>query len=238
MMAGHSKFKNIMHRKGAQDAKRGKAFARTVRNITIAARSNPDPNTNAALRTAISVAKTLNMPKDNIEKAIMSATLKESQDLESVIYEGYGPGGVALMIEAVTDNKNRTVSMVRSTLSKYGGTLGETGSVRFLFDRLGLITYQKPTIEDFETFFDTACRQGAYDCSMEEHTIEVLSLPGDFHSLLTSLEETFGSPQQASLTWIAKTQLPALDEKQSQQLEKIFEKLEENNDIQNICVNL
>ena len=149
-MAGHSKFKNIMHRKGAQDARRAKKFARLIKELQVAARSSTDPESNPRLRTALSACKSANMPKDNIQRVLNKANSGEQDNLEDIRYEGYGPGGVAIIVEALTDNRNRTASEVRSSFTKYNGNLGESGSVSYLFKNLGLIIYEKN--EKFDSF--------------------------------------------------------------------------------------
>ena len=160
-MAGHSQFKNIMHRKGAQDKKRAKIFTRLIRELTVAAKASADPDSNPRLRTAIAAARAANMPKDNIDRVLKKATGGgEETNYEEIRYEGYGPGGVAIIIDALTDNRNRTASEVRAAFSKYGGNLGETNSVGFMFDRIGLISYPKDLVSS-EAAFEAAVESGA-----------------------------------------------------------------------------
>ena len=160
-MAGHSKFKNIMHRKGAQDARRAKKFARLIKELQVAARSSTDPESNPRLRTALSACKSANMPKDNIQRVLNKANSGEQDNLEDIRYEGYGPGGAAIIVEALTDNRNRTASEVRSSFTKYNGNLGESGSVSYLFKNLGLIIYEKNEKFDVEEILDFAIENGA-----------------------------------------------------------------------------
>ena len=166
-MAGHSKFKNIMHRKGAQDAKRAKKFTRLIKELAVAARGGTDPDSNPRLRTALSACRAANMPKDNIERILKKAEGGDGDNYDEIRYEGYGPGGVALIVEALTDNRNRTASEVRATFSKFGGNLGETGSVSFMFDRVGQITYPADTA-DADTMFEAALEAGADNAESDD----------------------------------------------------------------------
>ena len=159
-MAGHSKFKNIMHRKGAQDKKRAKVFTRLIKELAVAARGGVDPDSNPRLRTALSAARAANMPKDNIERVLKKAQGNDAETYDEIRYEGYGPGGVALIVEALTDNRNRTASEVRATFNKFGGNLGETGSVNFMFDRVGQIIYPQDAA-DPDSMFEEALEAGA-----------------------------------------------------------------------------
>ena len=195
-MAGHSQFKNIMYRKGAQDAKRAKAFTKLIRELTTAARTGlPDPNANPRLRAALIAARTANMSKDTIERAIKrGAGGEDSANYEEVRYEGYGPGGVAIIVEALTDNRNRTVSDLRTTFSKHGGALGETNSVSFLFERKGMVRYPAKAASA-EAMFDAALEAGAENVESDGESHEATSAPEDFARLRDQLEAKFGAPQ-------------------------------------------
>jgi YebC/PmpR family DNA-binding regulatory protein len=167
-MAGHSKFKNIMHRKGAQDKKRAKVFGRLIKELTVAARSSTDPDSNPRLRSALSAARAANMPKDNIERVLKRAEGGEGENYDEIRYEGYGPGGTALIVDAMTDNRNRTASEVRAAFNKFGGSLGETGSVSFMFDRVGQIIYPAD-VTDADTMFEAVLEAGAENVESDEN---------------------------------------------------------------------
>ena len=167
-MAGHSKFKNIMHRKGAQDKKRAKIFGRLIKELTVAARSSTDPDSNPRLRTALSAARAANMPKDNIERVLKRAEGGEGENYDEIRYEGYGPGGTALIVDAMTDNRNRTASEVRAAFNKFGGSLGETGSVSFMFDRVGQIIYPADAV-DADTMFEAVLEAGADNVESDDN---------------------------------------------------------------------
>ncbi len=231
-MAGHSQFKNIMHRKGAQDAKRGKMFTKIGREIIAACKGGaPDPATNPRLRSAIQWAREENMPRDKIEQAIKRA----SDNFEPVRYEAYGPGGTALIVQALTDNRNRTASDVRAAFSKLGGALGETGSVSFMFDFVGRITYPF-SIATEDRMFEAALEAGADNCETgpEEHS--VICAADAFGAVRDSLEAIFGHPTSAKLTWIPKTSAP-LDEEQARALLKLIDTLEDHDDVQEVFSN-
>jgi YebC/PmpR family DNA-binding regulatory protein len=176
-MAGHSKFKNIMHRKGAQDKKRAKVFGRLIKELTVAARSSTDPDSNPRLRSALSAARAANMPKDNIERVLKRAEGGEGENYDEIRYEGYGPGGTALIVDAMTDNRNRTASEVRAAFNKFGGSLGETGSVSFMFDRVGQIIYPAD-VTDADTMFEAVLEAGAENVESDENGHEVTCAPG------------------------------------------------------------
>ena len=186
-MAGHSKFKNIMHRKGAQDARRAKKFARLTKELQVAVRGGTDPSSNPRLRSALSACRAVNMPKDNIERVIKKAEDGESSNLEEIRYEGYAPGGVALIVDALTDNRNRTAAEVRSSFAKYGGNLGETGSVSFMFNNVGQIVYQKNVKSDDE-IFDIAIEVGATDVKSDDTNYEIITLVNEFNNVREKLE--------------------------------------------------
>ena len=235
-MAGHSQFKNIMHRKGRQDAKRAKVFTKLAREITTAAKlGNEDPAFNPRLRAAILAARAQNMPKDNIDRAIKKASGDDEANYEEVRYEGYGPGGVAVIVEALTDNRNRTASEVRSAFSKHGGNLGETGSVNFMFDRVGLISYpaDKASAEDM---FEAALEAGASDVSSDANGHEVICDPDDFSDVRDALAERFGDPDTARLDWKPLNSI-AVDEDTAGTLLKLIDILDDNDDVQQVAAN-
>ncbi|MFV0432138.1 MAG: YebC/PmpR family DNA-binding transcriptional regulator [Alphaproteobacteria bacterium] len=236
-MAGHSKFKNIMHRKGAQDAKRAKIFTKHQREITVAVKeSGPEPDMNPRLRSAIIAAKGDNMPKDNIERAIKKAAGGGDGEIYTEIrYEGYAPGGVAVIVDVLTDNKNRSASEVRSAFSKAGGNLGETGSVGFMFERVGAITYPLEVAEH-DAMFEAGLEAGAMDvASDEEH--EITCSPEDFASVRDALIEEFGDPKSAHLDWQAVTTTDA-DEELAPKVMRLIEALEDNDDVQRVSTNM
>ncbi len=236
-MAGHSQFKNIMHRKGAQDAKRAKQFARLSREIEVAARLGaPDPDQNPRLRSAISAARAGNMPKDRIERAINKASGPgDGAILEEVRYEGFGPGGVAIIVEALTDNRNRTAAEVRSTFGKLGGNMGETGSVGFMFDHVGQLLYPAETASA-DDMFEAALEAGAGDVVTDASGHEITTAPEDFHKVSAALEARFGVPREAALTWKPQTTV-AIDEDAAPTLIKLLGTLEDCDDVQSVCAN-
>ncbi len=236
-MAGHSQFKNIMHRKGAQDKKRAKQFARLTREIVVAAKSGlPDPDKNPSLRGAIQTARAANMPKDNIERAIKRAAGGEDDtNYEEIRYEGYGPGGVAVIVEALTDNRNRTASEVRSAFSKHGGSLGETNSVSFMFDRMGVITYPL-TVGSPEDVFEAGVEAGASNVESGEEQHEVTCDPDDFSTVRDALTERYGDPSGAELTWRPQNTV-AIDEDRAQTMLKFLDTLDESDDVQRVAAN-
>jgi YebC/PmpR family DNA-binding regulatory protein len=236
-MAGHSQFKNIMHRKGAQDAKRARHFAKLIREITVSARSGlPDPAANPRLRGALSDARVANMPRDTIERAIKKAAgAAGSDDYIEVRYEGYGPAGVAVIVEALTDNRNRTASDVRSAFAKHGGALGETNSVAFLFNRLGAIRYSAATA-DADTMLEAAIEAGASDADSTAEGHEITCAPDDFFAVRDALEARFGPAEQARLDWRPTMQV-TLDEDRAGALLKLLDVLEDHDDVQNVYAN-
>lgn len=236
-MSGHSKWSTIKRKKAAVDAKRGKIFTKLIKEITIATREGgSDPNGNPRLRLAIDNAKSANMPMDNIERAIKKASGElEGVSYSELNYEGYGPSGVALFIECVTDNKNRTVAEVRHLLSKYGGSLGETGSVAWMFDRKGVITFpaQGKTEDDiFEIIMET----GADDLTLEDDYFEVTTSIENFEPTRKALVEAGLAIENASLQWIAKNTVEISGEA-AEKLEKLIDALEDNDDVQNVFTN-
>ena len=237
-MAGHSKFKNIMHRKGAQDKKRAKIFSRLGREITVSVRSGgPDQESNIRLRSAILSAKSLNMPKDNIQRAIKKGEGNDpDSNFEEVRYEGYGPSGVAVIVEAMTNNKNRTAAEIRSTFSKFGGNLGETGSVSFMFNNVGQIVYQKGIKNDDE-IFEIAIDVGADDVSSDERNHEIITSVNDFNNVRDKLEDLLGTPQQAEIIWQPENYVQVNDEKRAISILKLLDTLDNCEDVQGVFGN-
>lgn len=211
-MSGHSQFKNIMYRKGAQDAKKAKIFAKLARDITIAAKSGlPEPDKNPRLRLAIQAARAESMPKDNIERAIAKAsTDKGGDDFVSARYEGFGPGKVAIIVEALTDNKNRTAGNVRTVFGKRGGVMGESGSVAFNFERIGFIQYPLAAA-DADKMFEAALEAGANDVVSDEENHEIETVPDDLSTVTEALEKQFGTPSASRLDWKAMVKTPIND---------------------------
>jgi YebC/PmpR family DNA-binding regulatory protein len=235
-MAGHSQFKNIMHRKGRQDATRAKLFTRLQREIQVASKAGlPDPNANPRLRAAIQAAKAANMPKDNIDRAIKRGQGGDAESYDEVRYEGYGPGGVAVIVEALTDNRNRTASAVRSTFGKHGGSLGETNSVSFQFNRVGSIRYPA-AVASADDMLEAAIEAGADDVDSSEEGHEILCVADELAAVQEALEARFGAPEQASLTWKPQATVPVDDEK-AESLFKMLEALDENDDVQRVIAN-
>lgn len=235
-MAGHSQFKNIMYRKGAQDAKRSKIFSKLSREITVAAKSGlPDPDKNSRLRAAILAARAQNMPKDNIERAIQKAQGADSDSYEEVRYEGYGPGGVAIIVEALTDNRNRTASDVRAAFSRHGGSLGESGSVSYLFDRVGSIRYPADAA-DADAMLEAAIEAGAEDCQSGPEGHEVTCAGESLTSVREALEARFGPAESAGLVWKPQTLVP-VDEAGADSLFRLLDVLDDNDDVQQVYAN-
>ncbi|MCR9212145.1 MAG: YebC/PmpR family DNA-binding transcriptional regulator [Proteobacteria bacterium] len=237
-MAGHSQFKNIMHRKGAQDKKRAKIFAKHIRELTVAAKSGlPDPSMNPRLRTAIAAARSDNMPKDNIDRAIKRASGEGEGDVyEEIRYEGYGPGGIALIVEALTDNKNRTAAEVRSAFSKAGGALGETGSVSFMFDHVGQIIFDASGI-DGDELFEVALEAGAENVESDDQIHEITCTMEDFNEVRDAMEEKFGAPQEAGIVWKPQNTIPVETEEKANSVFKLVDVLEDNDDVQKVSAN-
>ncbi len=236
LMAGHSQFKNIMHRKGAQDAKRAKMFTKILREVMVAAKLGSDPEFNPRLRTAIYAARVANLPKDRITSAINKASNPaEGENFEEIRYEGYGTAGVALIVEALTDNRNRTASEVRASFTKYGGNLGESGSVNFMFTRVGSIIY--PAVAgSAEAFFEATVESGANDCVSDEYQHEVYCDPDNLNSVRDFFEAKFEAPESANLTWKANT-LQMLSVEDGEKLLKMLDALEDCDDVQNVIGN-
>ena len=236
-MAGHSKWSNIKHRKAGQDAKRAKVFTKIIRELTVAARDGGgNPEDNPSLRSVIEKAKSAQMPKDTMERAInRGAGGDEGEQLISLTYEGYGPGGTALIVDAMTDNRNRTASEVRAAFNKFGGSLGETGSVSFMFDRVGQIIYPAD-VADVESMFETVLEAGADNVESDDNGHEVLCEPEDFNAVREALEAAFGPPEESGLTWKAQN-LITLDEAHASTLLKLLDALDDNDDVQNVASN-
>ncbi len=235
-MAGHSQFKNIMHRKGRQDAARSKLFGKLAREITVAAKMGlPDPAMNARLRAAIIAARAENMPKDNIERAIKKASGSDGDNFESVRYEGYGPGGVAIIVETLTDNRTRTVSEVRSFFTKSGGSLGETNSVSFMFNHIGLIEYDASKA-DADAMLEAGIEAGADDVISTDAGHEIITSVESLNEVQKALEAKFGEPKKTGLTWRPQNTI-AVDDETGEKLMKLVENLEENDDVQNVYGN-
>ncbi|MGC6411309.1 MAG: YebC/PmpR family DNA-binding transcriptional regulator [Candidatus Puniceispirillaceae bacterium] len=234
-MAGHSKFKNIQHRKGAQDKKRAKVFTRLLKELAVAARGGTDPNSNPRLRTALLAARAANMPKDNIERVLKKAEGGEGDNYEEIRYEGYGPGGTAFIVEAMTDNRNRTASEVRAAFNKFNGSLGETGSVSFMFDKMGQLIYPA-SVADADTMFEAALEAGAENVESDADNHVITCNPEDFNAMREALEERFEAPEEAGLTWIAQNNI-AVDEDQASTVIKLMEVLDDNDDVQNVSSN-
>jgi len=235
-MAGHSQFKNIMHRKGRQDAMRSKLFSKLAREITVAAKQGlPDPAMNARLRLAIQNAKAESMPKDNIQRAINKAAGGEGDTYEEVRYEGYGPGGVALIVEVLTDNRNRSASNVRAAFTKAGGALGETGSVSFMWDRAGEI-YYPASAGDAEKVMDAAIEAGADDVQSDEEGHTILCAFESIGDVSKALETGLGEAESVKVIWKPQNNIP-VDEERAQSLMKLVATLEDDDDVQNVYAN-
>ncbi|UGY19665.1 YebC/PmpR family DNA-binding transcriptional regulator [Bradyrhizobium septentrionale] len=235
-MAGHSQFKNIMHRKGRQDAQKSKLFGKLAREITVAAKlGTPDPAMNPRLRAAVVAARAENMPKDNIDRAIKKAAGNEGENYDEIRYEGYGPGGVAVIVEALTDNRNRAASDIRSFFTKSGGNLGETGSVAFMFDRTGIIEYDAKVASD-DAMLDAAIEAGADDVISSEAGHEVYASQDTFREVAKALEAKFGEPRKAALTWKPQNTV-AVDDETGEKLLKLMDLLNEHDDVQNVFAN-
>jgi YebC/PmpR family DNA-binding regulatory protein len=235
-MAGHSKFKNIQHRKGAQDKKRAKLFTKILREISSAKKSgNVDPNHNPRLRAAILLAKTQNLPKDRIEKAL-SYDASDTTNFDEIRYEGYGPASTAIIVEALTDNKNRTASDVRSSFTKFGGNLGETGSVNFMFDRLGYISYDKKIATD-DDFFQKALDFGAEDIVSDDETHTAYCLVENYHNLIDKLHNAYGDSKENAIIWKPKNIVEITDIEIAKKIMKFVDALEDSDDVQNVYGN-
>src|SRR5690242_1577186 len=235
-MAGHSKFKNIMYRKGAQDKKRSSLFSKLSREITVAAKTGiPDPDANARLRAAVNAAKAQSMPKDNIQRAIDKAAGNDTENYEEIRYEGFGPGGVSLIIEALTDNRNRTATNVRTAMSKNGGNLGTAGSVSHGFDRLGLISYPADA-GSADKVFEAALEAGAEDVSSSDDGHEIWTSVEALHEVAATLEKTLGEPEGVKLAWRAQNNVE-VGEDDAATLFKLIDTLDDDDDVQTVWGN-
>ena len=235
-MAGHSQFKNIMHRKGRQDARRAKVFTRLLREVQVAAKMGlPDPAMNPRLRMAIQAARAENVPKDKIENAITKGSGGGGEDLEEIRYEGYGPGGVAVIVEALTDNRNRTASDIRAAFAKLGGSLGETGSVSFQFDRVGEVRFATE-VGDADAVLEAAIEAGADDCQSTEEGHEITCAPATLNAVREALETQLGAPEHAILAWRPQVNVP-VDGDTAQTVVRLLETLDDNDDVQRVVAN-
>jgi YebC/PmpR family DNA-binding regulatory protein len=235
-MAGHSKFKNIMHRKGRQDAKRSKVFSKLAKEITVAAKmGTPDPDMNPRLRLAIQAAKAQNMPNANIERAIKKSEDAAGENYEEVRYEGFGSGGVGVIVEALTDNRNRTASDVRATFSKFGGNLGETGAVSFMFDRVGALEFA-PEAGSADAVFEAAIEAGADDVESSEDGHTIYCDAESLHDVSKALEARLGEPRSANIVWRPQNSIE-LDDSAGESLLKMLEALEDSDDVQSVYAN-
>ena len=235
-MAGHSKFKNIMHRKGAQDKKRSAMFSKLSREITVAAKMGlPDPEANARLRAAVIAARAQSMPKDNIQRAIDKASGGDAETYEEVRYEGYGPGGVALIVEALTDNRNRSASNVRAAFTKAGGALGETGSVSFMWNRAGEI-YYPASVGSADKVMDAAIEAGADDVESDEEGHTIYCAFESMGEVSKALEASLGEAESVKPIWQPQNNVP-VDEERAQSLMKLVATLEDDDDVQSVYAN-
>jgi YebC/PmpR family DNA-binding regulatory protein len=235
-VAGHSQFKNIMHKKGRADAARSKLFGKLAREITVSAKMGlPDPAMNPRLRAAVLAARAENMPKDKIERAIRKSQGGDGESYEEIRYEGYAPGGVAVIVEALTDNRNRTASEVRSYFTRYGGSLAETGAVSFLFNRVGVVQYDADKASA-DAMLEAAIDAGADDVSSSAAGHEVVTLAENLHEIARALEARFGEPKKAGLVWRPQNSVP-VDDDQGEKVLKLVEALEDNDDVQNVYAN-
>jgi YebC/PmpR family DNA-binding regulatory protein len=235
-MAGHSQFKNIMHKKGRQDAIRSKLFSKLAREITVAAKMGlPDPAMNARLRAAMLAARAENMPKDNIERAIKKASGADAETYDEVRYEGYAPGGVAVIVEALTDNRNRTAGEVRSYFTKAGGSLAETGAVSFMFDRVGSIEFDRKVASE-DAMLEAALDAGAEDVSTSQDGHEIITTLGSLREVAQALEQKFGEPRKAALIWRPQNTI-SVDDEAGEKILKLVGALEDNDDVQNVYAN-
>jgi YebC/PmpR family DNA-binding regulatory protein len=235
-MAGHSQFKNIMHRKGRQDAVKSRLFGKLAREITVSAKMGlPDPTMNPRLRAAIIAARAENMTKDTIERAIKKALGGDAETYDEIRYEGYGPGGIAVIVEVLTDNRNRTASDVRSTFAKNGGNLAETGAVSFMFDHVGVIEFDAK-VASADAMLEAAIEAGADDVVSSESGHEVYAAQDNFREVAKVLEAKFGEPRKAALVWKPQNTV-SVDDENGEKLLKLIETLNEHDDVQNVYAN-
>lgn len=235
-MAGHSQFKNIMHRKGRQDKVRSKLFGKLAREITVSAKLGlPDPAFNPRLRAAILAARAENMPKDNIERAIKKASGNDAESYDEIRYEGYGPGGAAVIVEALTDNHNRTAGEVRATFTKNGGNLATTGAVSFMFNHVGVVEFDAKAASA-DAMLDAAIEAGAEDVASNEDGHQIFTTPESLREVAKALEVKFGEPRKAALLWKPQNTV-ALDDEAGEKMLKLIELLDDNEDVQNVYAN-
>lgn len=237
-MSGHSKWATTKHQKAITDAKRAKNFTKLLKEITVAAKlGDPNPDYNPRLRMAVDAAKKASMPKQNIESAIKKAsTAGAGENWEEMRYEGYGPNGIAIIVEALTDNKNRTASSIRSTFTKYGGNLGETGSVGFMFNKVGLIGYEGNVAKE-DDMLEAGIDAGAENVESSEDWHEITTSVEDFIKVKDALTAKFGEPKEASLTWLAKDPIVIDDLEKAEKIQKLIDMLDDNDDVQNVYSN-
>jgi YebC/PmpR family DNA-binding regulatory protein len=235
-VAGHSQFKNIMHRKGRQDAAKSKLFGKLAREITVSAKLGlPDPGMNARLRAAVLAARAENMPKDNIDRAIKKASGADAENYEETRYEGYGPGGTAIIVEVLTDNRNRTAGELRAAFTKSGGNLAETGAVSFMFDRVGVIEYDAERA-NADAMLDAAIEAGAEDVVSNESGHEIYAAPDSLRDVAKVLEARFGEPRRAALIWKPQNTV-AIGDEQGEKVFRLMETLNDHDDVQNVYAN-
>ena len=235
-MAGHSQFKNIMHKKGRADAARSKLFGKLAREITVSAKLGlPDPAMNPRLRAAVLAARAENMPKDNIERAIKKSQGGEGENYEQIRYEGYAPGGVALIVEALTDNRNRTAGEVRAAFTKNGGSLAETGAVSFMFNHVGVVQYDADKASN-DAMLEAAIDAGADDVASSASGHEIIASSDALHEVAKNLETKFGEPKKSGLVWRPQNYI-AVDDETGEKILKLIEALEDNDDVQNVYAN-
>ena len=235
-MAGHSQFKNIMHRKGKQDKVRSKVFGKLAREITVSAKLGlPDPAFNPRLRAAIIAARAENMPKDNIERAIKKASGSDQESYDEIRYEGYAPGGVAVIVEALTDNNNRTAGEVRSIFTKAGGNLATTGAVSFMFDHVGVVEYDAAKASADE-MLEAAIEAGAEDVISDDNGHQIITTTDTLHEVAKTLEAKFGEPRKSGMVWKPQNTV-AVDDEAGEKILKLMEALDESDDVQNVYAN-
>jgi len=235
-MAGHSQFKNIMHRKGRQDKARSKLFGKLARVITVSAKLGlPDPAFNPRLRAAVIAARAENMPKDNIDRAIKKSQGADTESYDEIRYEGYGPGGVAIIVEALTDNRNRTAGEVRAIFSKNGGNLAETGAVSFMFSHVGIVEFDAK-VASADAMLDAAIEAGAEDVISNDDGHQIITTPDTLNDIAKALEAKFGEPRKASLLWKPQNTV-ALDDESGEKVLKLIESLDDSDDVQNVYAN-
>jgi YebC/PmpR family DNA-binding regulatory protein len=235
-MAGHSQFKNIMHRKGRQDKARSKLFGKLAREITVSAKLGlPDPAFNPRLRAAVIAARAENMPKDNIDRAIKKSQGADTENYDEIRYEGYGPGGVAIIVEALTDNRNRTAGEVRAIFSKNGGNLAETGAVSFMFSHVGIVEFDAK-VASADAMLDAAIEAGADDVISSDDGHQIITTPDTLNDVAKALEAKLGEPRKASLLWKPQNTV-ALDDESGEKVLKLIESLDDSDDVQNVYAN-